>query len=449
MLVSQLLLLNKKLKPTIIRRLDQLSHIRRTTTTTRSTEPQEKEKEKEKEEKQEQKQETTPLSLSLSSSSSAGSPDQNQAKLLSHHLSSSTATYLKPLERQLKAIQTNLSGQFADLPTKLSQLTGYGEIDQLKALVSKAEADLRASRDHAAHAKIKFNLAAQRRAESIKEVNDLLARKASWSDQDLARFTTLVRTDHSNEQAESEAKKSLQDSEAQVDHQFTSMMQAILTRYHEEQVWSDKIRALSTTFSLSITLINVLVFLAAIVLVEPYKRSKVVSEVEERIVKRDMNNADVLDRALNAVVDRLSSTEKQLSDLVLSLQVPVALPSPSSTVDVQDQIDIRSVPGPSPELNQVEEFISDPIARSRLHMPDSEMERSTPEAMDDPRTERRPQQNSPLNPSPSWYAKFHQAKEDWLESHEYSDTDPNSLKVIGLGTLVGVILLGSYHLLSK
>lgn len=83
------------------------------------------------------------------------------------------------------------------------------------------------------------------------------------SDQDLARFTTLVRTDHSNEQAESEAKKTLEDSEARVDHQFTSefleswsfllcypiqhfplvgMMQAILTRYHEEQVWSDKVR---------------------------------------------------------------------------------------------------------------------------------------------------------------------------------------------------------------
>jgi len=218
---------------------------------------------------------------STSTSPPPSDGDRSQPEKEAWRQPSHTA-YLTPLKQHLKSLQSNLSHQFADLPTKLSQLTGYGEIDKLKSLVSLAEASLRASRQDALDAKIKYNLAAQRRAESIKEVNDLLARKASWSDQDLARFTTLVRTDHSNEQAESEAKKTLEDSEAKVDHQFTSMMQAILTRYHEEQVWSDKIRALSTTFSLSITLINVLVFLAAIVLVEPYKRSKVVSEVEER-----------------------------------------------------------------------------------------------------------------------------------------------------------------------
>lgn len=122
------------------------------------------------------------------------------------------------------------------------------------------------------------------------------------SDSDLARFTTLVRTDHANEQAELQAKKALDEVEAKVDTEFTGahmallhpgeqalgsrvltgLMQAILSRYHEEQIWSDKIRSLSTTFSLSITVINVLVFLLAIVLVEPYKRAKVVEGVETR-----------------------------------------------------------------------------------------------------------------------------------------------------------------------
>jgi sensitive to high expression protein 9 len=88
---------------------------------------------------------------------------------------------LKPIKQQFRSLKTNLSHHFADFPSKLSQLTGYGDIDKLKSLVSQTEANLRASREDAVQAKIKYNLAAQRRAESIKEVNDLLARKASWS----------------------------------------------------------------------------------------------------------------------------------------------------------------------------------------------------------------------------------------------------------------------------
>ncbi|KAA1138787.1 sensitivity to high expression protein she9 [Puccinia graminis f. sp. tritici] len=385
--------------------------------------------------------------------------DAHRTKTINHL---SNSAYLKPIKQQFRSIKTSLSHQFADFPSKLSQLTGYGDIDKLKSLVSQTEANLRASREDAVQAKIKYNLAAQRRAESIKEVNDLLARKASWSDQDLARFTTLVRTDHSNEQAESEAKKGLEESEAKVDHQFTNMMQAILTRYHEEQVWSDKIRALSTTFSLSITLINVLVFLAAIVLVEPYKRSKVVSEVEERIVKRDMNNTDILDRALNTVVDRLSSTEKQLSDLILSLQAPLELPTspsalPSSTLEDENQVTIVPATTTLPQVTQVENMIPSPISGSRTdprdELMDSENKSSQQTTQEGSGIEDPAPEESQLSPqpqrSPSWYEKLNQAKDEWLENHDYTSSDQESLKAIGIGTVVGIILLSSYHFFSQ
>lgn len=65
------------------------------------------------------------------------------------------------------------------------------------------------------------------------------------------------------------------------------LMRTILDRYHQEQVWSDKIRSLSTYGSLAITGINVLIFLLALLLFEPYKRRKIVREVEERIRVRD------------------------------------------------------------------------------------------------------------------------------------------------------------------
>jgi sensitive to high expression protein 9 len=60
-------------------------------------------------------------------------------------------------------------------------------------------------------------------------------------------------------------------------------MQAILQRYHEEQVWSDKIRNVSTYAGLAGLLVNLVVFVGAIAFVEPWKRKRLVERLEERI----------------------------------------------------------------------------------------------------------------------------------------------------------------------
>lgn len=84
---------------------------------------------------------------------------------------------------------------------------------------------------------------------------------------------------------------------------LSDFMQAILERYHEEQVWSDKvsfctehdlvltvktnaalsqIRAISTYGSLAITSLNVLLFIITLLLIEPWRRRRLVANVEER-----------------------------------------------------------------------------------------------------------------------------------------------------------------------
>ena len=55
-----------------------------------------------------------------------------------------------------------------------------------------------------------------------------------------------------------------------------------------------QIRSLSTYGSLLITSINVLVFLIVLAIVEPYKRHRIVAEVEGRLKERDeQNNAEI------------------------------------------------------------------------------------------------------------------------------------------------------------
>lgn len=71
-------------------------------------------------------------------------------------------------------------------------------------------------------------------------MNDLLQRKASWLDSDVLRFTQLVREDHTNEAKERDTKIEASREEERVERKIGEMMQAILRRYHEEQIWSDK-----------------------------------------------------------------------------------------------------------------------------------------------------------------------------------------------------------------
>ena len=121
------------------------------------------------------------------------------------------------------------------------------------------------------------------RATTQSDVNSLLERKHAWSDEDVSRFTQLVRSDHSSNQAVATTALSLKETELATDKAFSDLMQAILQRYHEEQVWSDKIRNVSTYAGLAGLLVNLIVFVGAIAFVEPWKRKRLVERLEERI----------------------------------------------------------------------------------------------------------------------------------------------------------------------
>ena len=75
----------------------------------------------------------------------------------------------------------------------------------------------------------------------------------------------------------------LREAEQHVDVAFSDLTKAILQRYHEEQVWSDKIRNVSTWVNLAGLVINLVVFVGAIAIVEPWKRRRLVERVEERM----------------------------------------------------------------------------------------------------------------------------------------------------------------------
>ncbi|MBE7181700.1 MAG: hypothetical protein INR71_10930, partial [Terriglobus roseus] len=63
----------------------------------------------------------------------------------------------------------------------------------------------------------------------------------------------------------------------------TQLGRAILARYHEEQVWSDKIRQMSTWGTWGLMGLNVLLFVVFQIMIEPWRRRRLVRGFEEKV----------------------------------------------------------------------------------------------------------------------------------------------------------------------
>ena len=169
-------------------------------------------------------------------------------------------------------------------------------------------------------------------------MNELLQRKHAWSPTDLERFTLLYRNDHTNEVAEAETQEELSRAEREAEEAAASLSKSILSRYHEEQVWSDKIRRMSTWGTWGLMGVNVLLFLVFQIAVEPWRRSRLVKGFEDKVVEalekeKALNQfalqgnvpAAVLAPILPEVID--STIETSSTESAGSVDVPATVPA--------------------------------------------------------------------------------------------------------------------------
>lgn len=96
-------------------------------------------------------------------------------------------------------------------------------------------------------------------------------------------------------------------------------MRAITQRYHEEHIWSDRMRLVSTWGSVAIAVLNALIFIMALLVVEPYKRRKLANTLETRLLEGEQLNAErmamVIENVENQIRDLRSSIETLDGDL--------------------------------------------------------------------------------------------------------------------------------------
>ncbi|KAL9637174.1 MAG: hypothetical protein Q9164_002362 [Protoblastenia rupestris] len=168
---------------------------------------------------------------------------------------------------------------------RLNDLTGYSGIEALKKDIEQQELLVKSTRESLQEAREAYSKAISQRSSSQREVNDLLQRKQAWDPTDLERFTSLYRSDHANEQAEASAHERLTQMERRSEEAAAKLSASILARYHEEQIWSDKIRRMSTWGTWGLMGVNVLLFLVFQIGVEPWRRKRLVKGFEQKVAE--------------------------------------------------------------------------------------------------------------------------------------------------------------------
>ncbi|KAF6802458.1 mitochondrion biogenesis protein [Colletotrichum sojae] len=224
---------------------------------------------------------------STSSSSSSDPSTTNPPKDAPHDplpaVASKIYTSLPPaLSEKLSHLMDTLQTRLMTASTTLNALTGYAPIEVIKHQNTLLEARLAAAQDLVRTARHTYKTTNAGRAATQREVTTLLARKETWSPSDLERFTQLYRQDHSLEQEVAAAAEALTDAEHAEQALGQQLNAGILKRYHEEQIWSDRIRRASTWGTWGLMGVNVLLFMVLQFVAEPWKRRRLVKGVVEQ-----------------------------------------------------------------------------------------------------------------------------------------------------------------------
>jgi len=213
------------------------------------------------------------------------SSESARKDVLPEELPSTREGRRSPVTKRISNIMDHLQGNIFIASQRINDLTGYSGIEALKSRITTLENHVQESQENVRTARIAYKTTVADRAATQKEVTGLLARKDSWNPLDLERFTSLYRMDHTNEQAVQEAASKLAEAERELEQAGSNLSSSILSRYHEEQIWSDKIRRMSTWGTWGLMGVNILLFFVFQFGFEPWRRARLVHGFEEKVLE--------------------------------------------------------------------------------------------------------------------------------------------------------------------
>lgn len=162
----------------------------------------------------------------------------------------------KALRQRREEIEPVLKKRLEDLGKRWNEYSGYEEVTEAKAQTLEAEMHLKELRSQQNQWRNEYMNAINSRSSSQKTLNDLLNRRANWSEADISTYTQLLRSEHSQAKSEKEAGEKYEVIERKVNEAWDDVVKKTLERYHLEQIWSDRVRAGSTYGGLIVAGLN-------------------------------------------------------------------------------------------------------------------------------------------------------------------------------------------------
>lgn len=194
-------------------------------------------------------------------------------------------TNMSKLRLKKVSLEKKFDHSFISISNWLNKITGYEMCEKLRQTVKDQDDVYLQLRDELQQARQVFNQAIKERSQCQKELNSLLQRKQSWQDVELLRFTELYRNELKLEQAERDAKELNDKLEVEIDKAHHKLMAVMRERYQEEQLWSDKIRRISTYGTFGLMLLNIILFLVLQLVLEPRKRRAFTDKIDMLLQK--------------------------------------------------------------------------------------------------------------------------------------------------------------------
>ncbi|KAK0661219.1 Mdm33 family-domain-containing protein [Cercophora samala] len=196
-------------------------------------------------------------------------------------LPSVTDSHRHPLSAKFSAFMDQFQSRVLVATQTLNDLTGYSAIEAIKARNAQLESALDSAQARLREARQNYKSLTTHRASTQREVTTLLARKDTWNPTDLERFTSLYRMDHTLEAQVSAASAELTEAESNESKISAELNAGILRRYHEEQIWSDRIRRQSTWGTWGLMGVNFVLFLVLQFVAEPWRRKRMIKGIAE------------------------------------------------------------------------------------------------------------------------------------------------------------------------
>jgi sensitive to high expression protein 9 len=228
------------------------------------------------------------------------------------------------LTKRFNKVMDGLMPRIAQLSQRINSYTGtdYSGIEALRQEIKEQEQLVKVRSAAFKTAKADLDAARATQSASQKEVVGLLERKHSWSAADLERYMSLIRSEHLNEQAVQGAKDCAATAERALEEARTRLEKRERAQYHEEQIWSDTIRRNSTWVTFGLMGLNILLLLANVVAIEPWRRRRLVREFRSALEEHKVHpanamslaatEADIYD-AVGPVDNLLESLEEEMS----------------------------------------------------------------------------------------------------------------------------------------